>query len=249
MAWQDYRTYKNLFKVKMEIRSFGAGPFKMSLPEGVSIHGDMIFIFAITLPVTRFVLAPLLGLITLTNGSSIGAIMLWLYALMISGLIAYMFRNKEPAGKSMRKYIMDLIRFMFRARWHDGWEALDTKLYKGNIGFRVGVSYLERDAVASLPAEGYAQELELRVPAGVQIQGKKLRISKRGKKYGPGHYRVDGKQLVRIETRLEVAAAAQAVSESIQAETVKEPPKIKQAPKIKRRREELKDDAHHVHGG
>ncbi|MFD0591068.1 TcpE family conjugal transfer membrane protein [Paenibacillus sp. GCM10027627] len=240
MAWQDYRTYKNLFKVKMDIRSFGTGPFKMSLPEGVSINGDMFFIFAITLPVSRFVLAPLLGLITLTNGSPVESFMLWIYGLMISGLIAYMYRNKEPAGKSLRKYIMDLIRFMFRARWHDGWEEINTKFYKGSSGFRVGVSYLERDAVASLPAEGYAQELELRVPTGVQIKGKKIRISKRGKKYGPGHYRVEGKQLVQIDTRLKVD---QVNIESTHAVPVKQPPKIK------RRREELNDDADHVHGG
>lgn len=242
-AWQDYRTYKNLFKVKMEIRSFGAGPFKMNLPEGVSIHGDMMFIFVVTLPLSRFVLAPLLGLITLTSGSSVAAFMLWIYALMISGLVAYLFRNKEPAGKSVRKYIWDLVMFMFRARWNDGWVSLNTSFYKGNGGFGVRASYLERDAVASLPAEGYAQEFELRVPAGIQVRGKRLIISKRGKKYSPGHYRLDANQVVKFEPEQQQRMVEEAPKEKNQAVAVKLPPKIK------RRKEEISDDANYVHGG
>lgn len=194
-----YRTYKNLFRVKAEISSIGDGPMRFRLPEGVAINMDMVFVFVATLPISRFLVAPIFEMMLRTQGD-LASVLRWVYAIFISAGIAYVSRKFEPAGKSVMQYVWSIITFLFRNKWHDGWEAKKVNLYKGPASEIRAYLLSEQDSCGSSPAVGFVDAFELKVPSSVKVSRSKVIVSKIGKKLSPGVYRIQKGKVIKFES-------------------------------------------------
>ncbi|CAH8248468.1 TcpE family conjugal transfer membrane protein [Paenibacillus melissococcoides] len=185
-----YKTYIRMFKVKFEISSIGAGDKRIRLPQGVSITFDMAVVTLLTLPLCRYLIAPIIGL--LSGGQD--SIELWIYALITAVLIGWFSRKFEPAGRSIVLFGLDLIKFVFRSKFSDGWSKRDSKIYQGNVQ-PVRVSLYDQKKCGQFPASGEPDEFELRVAANVKVRRGRAIFRLTGSKTSPGIYQVSKRKI------------------------------------------------------
>ncbi|MGN7308885.1 TcpE family conjugal transfer membrane protein, partial [Bacillus subtilis] len=122
-----YRTYKNVFRVRAELTSLSAGVGKkrIVLPEGWAITTDVVALFFISLPIFRFVIAPIPTIIInkIIGASNDQNLTIWAMAIIASFSLAIMLHKKDPAGKTSLQYMWSIIHFYLRNSWHDGWST------------------------------------------------------------------------------------------------------------------------------
>jgi len=183
-----YRTYRNLYKVRPAISSLGTGKQRIRLPKGVTITLDTVLLFILLLLPARIIVAPILGTFLMDVP--------WVYAIMAAGMGAFYAGKLDPAGKPISSYIFDLVCFSLRIRWHDGWESR-TRFRRRQVERRViKMSLVNDGCVASLPARGKVEVLELKLAANISVKNGKVIVTKKGKRQNaPGKYKIEGKQV------------------------------------------------------
>jgi len=194
-----YRTYKNIFRVRAEINSISAGPGqkRIVLPEGWAITTDVAIMFLVSLPLIRFVIAPLPSLLiskylNLPNSS----LFEWIISIIISGFLAGVLSKIEPAGKTSLQYIIGIIGFLMRNKWHDGWQVKRIRLSEEESS-KVWVSMYEDGQCGDLPARANKlKEFKLLRPAAVKVRRGKVKFTRRGERLQPGHYKVENSKVV-----------------------------------------------------
>lgn len=198
-----YRTYKELFRVRAEVSSIGTGGKRVVLPEWATITMDVLIMFVLTLPITRYVIAPLPNLFISAFLNIDHPILLWIEGAVMSGFIAVYLHKKEAAGKTPLQFIGTLLGFAARAvinSWHDGWRAqkIDLQTHK-NV--QVAIRRYDDRACGSLPARGYGvKTFTLTSTAAVRLRGSRIDFTKTGaNKLGPGVYRIEGKKIVAVK--------------------------------------------------
>ncbi|BFH18254.1 hypothetical protein J6TS7_20600 [Paenibacillus dendritiformis] len=188
-----YKTYIRMFKVKFEISSIGAGDKRIRLPQGVSITFDMAVVTLLTLPLCRYLLAPIIGLL---SGEQ-DPVELWIYALITAVVIGWFSRKFEPAGRSLAMFGLDFIKYVVRSKFSDGWSKRNAALYQGPVQ-PVQVSMYDQKKCGQFPARGEPDEFELRVAAHVQVRRGRATFRLAGSKTSPGIYQV-GKKKVELQ--------------------------------------------------
>lgn len=177
-----YRTYRNLYRIRPSISSIGQGKGRIRLPRGMQITLDTAILFVVFLVISRIFIAPILAMF-------FGPYK-WIYAIMISGFVAYKAAKIDPGGKPITNYLYDLIKFVLRTRYHDGWDKKD----KGNsfkmIKNSTQVAFVDDGMVASLPAEGRITEVELLVPLGLEVKGGLVRLKNKKNGLETGLYSI-----------------------------------------------------------
>lgn len=195
-----------MFRVRAELTSLSAGVGKkrIVLPEGWAITTDVVALFFISLPIFRFVIAPIPTIIInkIIGASNDQNLTIWAMAIIASFSLAIMLHKKDPAGKTSLQYMWSIIHFYLRNSWHDGWSTKRISLSKekNNILF---VSRYEDGNCGAMPAKGYnIKKFILHRPTAVKVRKNKIEFSRRGKRIPAGKYQIEnGKVVIQPEKK------------------------------------------------
>lgn len=187
-----YRTYKNLYKVQPAISSIGQGKQRIKLPRDATITIDSVWLFLVLLLPARYLVAPIISLLVNPNDWPIE----WLLAILLAGMGAYRAGKLDPAGKPISIFLLDLLKFMLRSRWHDGWEAKQPIKRRRREHQVFGVTLLDDGQAGSLPAKGKVEVFELRLPAALKVRRGNVVVSKWGNKLPVGTYKIEKGRVV-----------------------------------------------------
>ncbi|MFS0883345.1 TcpE family conjugal transfer membrane protein [Metabacillus niabensis] len=176
-----YRTYKNLYRIRPAITSFGQGEHRIRFPKGFQITLDMfVLTLVLWLPMS------LIGGIFLGN---IISLPMPLIGFIIAMGVAMKLEKIDPSGKNIVSFLFDLVKFFFRKKLTDGFEnQRKNESWKENV--KVPVSLVEDNHVGSLPAKGYVTSFKLNGQYGVKLfKDGEVKISyQQGKSLPSGRY-------------------------------------------------------------
>jgi len=178
-----YHTYRNLYRIRPALSSIGQGRQRIRLPKGMSITLDVLVLTAVLWLPCSFTI----GLI-LTLFFPFPALM---SGLVLAAVIAFRLGKMDPAGKTIVAFLIDIAKFVFRAKVHDGFDDRPkVREIAEKISWKVKLAMVEDGHVASLPASGFVNQLELRVPASIQVKRGRVTIHHRGNRLQPGLYEI-----------------------------------------------------------
>ncbi|MFD2328842.1 hypothetical protein ACFSR7_06220 [Cohnella sp. GCM10020058] len=204
-----YRTYKEVFRVRAEVSSLGAGNKRVVLPEWATITMDVVIMFFLLLPIGSLIIAPIPNLFISAFLNIHHPFMIWIEGAIMAGAAAIFLHKKEAAGKTPLQFIGTIMGFVIRSAvnsWHDGWETRKIEL-QTHKEMQIYVRRYDDRACGSLPARGYnISRFRLHSATAVAVRKNYIEFSKSGKRLEPGYYEVNGKVIVPVTEPIRRAA-------------------------------------------
>lgn len=196
-----YRTYKNIFRVRAEISSIGTGSKRIVFPEGWVITGDVFLMIAISLPLFRYLLAPIINIFISYFLGINHPIFLWIEAAIMATSLSFFLHKKEAAGKTPVQFLSSVMRYFFRSsihKWSDGWEMKKINL-QSHKDIQMYMSRYDDRVCGSLPARAQGlTRFTLNTAAAVRVRGDRIEFTRSGRKFPAGDYMVQDKKIVAV---------------------------------------------------
>lgn len=178
------RTYRQLYRGKVEIISIGVGEGKIRLPRGVTLGIDTLLLgflatLIIGLPVSRLVQL-------LVPHTKISSILVLVTPFACGILVAFTASKYDPHGKSVIRWLFDWLVFLVSFKRTDGWSTP-----KSVSRLRVDASWYAPKH--TLPVQVKARKIMLHKPLAVRVHKRQgiVVIARHGNKVLPsGSYEI-----------------------------------------------------------
>lgn len=181
-----YRTYRELYRGKIEIVAIGEGAGKIRLPRGMALGLD----------------AAILGLIgVFVPGLPLGWVVSWfiplppfITALIIGVTVGGIASRFDPQGKSVIRWLQDYLAYLVRPHRHDGWKGIPKTQH---LNLTTQVYGVDQGVACSTPIRGTGNTIVLHKRMGVQLLKNGEWIVERSRKpIQEGRYRIKNGKLV-----------------------------------------------------
>lgn len=179
-----YRSYRELYRRKTEIRTLGSGPGKIVLGRWFQLTTDSFVIMSISWVFPGFPIGWLLY-------HWIPRIPPFVWAAGVAFGLGVLLGRLDLQGKASWRWALDALSFVLRSKWHDGWRGLD---WTDSPGWAARVYAVDQGTAYSTPVTGTGIVLRLHRQAQVHVKRGVWTIRRGPNGLAPGTYRIrDGR--------------------------------------------------------
>ena len=187
---QIHRTYRELYRGKVEIRSIGVGPGKLKIPRGVSLGVDTVILAALCTSSAGLVTAyavnkfyPQFPSFIVSVGTGV--------------LLAGWLSRFDPQGKSVLRWFFDYLSDSVRPGRHDGWQSFREP---SPIRLDAYVYGVEDGESVSTPVVGDGDVVTLHRPLALKVHKKgRWTVSRNGVLLEAGRYQIKNGKAVPLQ--------------------------------------------------
>ncbi|PWI56640.1 TcpE family conjugal transfer membrane protein [Sulfoacidibacillus thermotolerans] len=186
-----YRTYRELYRAKTEITRIGEGEGAIKLGRFVTVGLDVVGV--------GFIAAIFPGiLIALFLHPFFPVVPFFVWQITFGFFAGWTASQFDPQGKTALEWLWDLIAFLFRKKWTDGFFVI-PKEKKAPL-HRLSFYAVEKNTAYATPVIGSSQRLTLHRPLAVKVRRDGTWIVQRSAHPLPaGRYKVQNGKVVQVK--------------------------------------------------